>query len=72
MFIVGVFIIGGPAEVYYNGAIYALIGISWLLMLPVIAHIFIPIYRKLESPSVYEVRCRGRAEEHTAEVQSRA
>ena len=51
----GVFIIGGPSEVYFNGAVYGLLGVAWLLVIPIVSHIFIPIYRRLESPSVYEV-----------------
>ncbi|XP_060555216.1 sodium-coupled monocarboxylate transporter 1-like [Ruditapes philippinarum] len=49
-----VMVLGVPAEVYYNGAIYWLILFSNLLVYPVAAHMFLPVYHNLGITSAYE------------------
>jgi hypothetical protein len=51
----GAFVIGVPADVYYNGATFALIGIAWIIVIPLAAHVFVPIMHKLQLITAYEV-----------------
>ena len=50
-----VMVLGVPAEVYYNGSIYWLILFSNILVYPVAAHMFLPVYHNLGITSAYEV-----------------
>ena len=52
----GVFIIGVPAEIYYFGPVYSLIGVSFLTVGIFVALVFLPIFRRLQMTSAYEVR----------------
>jgi hypothetical protein len=54
----GAFVIGVPADVYYNGATFALIGIAWIIVIPLAAHIFVPIMHNLQLITAYEVHNR--------------
>ncbi|KAL1276568.1 hypothetical protein QQF64_036191 [Cirrhinus molitorella] len=47
-------IIGTPAEVYANGTQYWFIGCSYILGLLIPAHIFIPVFYRLQLKSVYQ------------------
>ncbi|XP_053402912.1 sodium-dependent multivitamin transporter-like [Mercenaria mercenaria] len=49
-----VMVLGVPAEVYYNGAIYWLILFSNIIVYPVAAHMFLPVYHNLGITSAYE------------------
>ena len=45
-----------PVEMYTYGTVYLWIGIGYVLGLPHVAHIFIPIYFRIKMISVYQVR----------------
>ncbi|KAL0194754.1 hypothetical protein M9458_008326, partial [Cirrhinus mrigala] len=47
-------IIGTPAEVYANGTQYWFIGCAYILGLLIPAHIFIPVFYRLQLSSVYQ------------------
>ena len=51
----GAFVIGVPAEVYYNGATFSLIGFAWIIAIPLAAHFFVPLLHKLHLVTAYEV-----------------
>ena len=51
----GVFILGFPAEIHYNGAIFSFVGFSFLISGIVLSQIFVPIYHQMNLTSAYEV-----------------
>ena len=53
-FITAIELLGNPAEMYFNGAQYALIVISMILVIPVALKIFYPIYDSMKLVSCYE------------------
>jgi sodium-coupled monocarboxylate transporter 8/12 len=53
-FITAIELLGNPAEMYFNGAQYALIVIAMLLVIPVAVKIFYPIYDDMKLTSCYE------------------
>lgn len=53
-FITAIELLGNPAEMYFNGAQYALIVIAMLLVIPVALKIFYPIYDDMKLTSCYE------------------
>ena len=48
-------LLGTPAEIYVYGTQYMVIALGYCLMMPVAAHVFIPIFYKLKVTSVFEV-----------------
>ena len=50
-----VMVLGVPAEVYYNGTIYWIILFSNIIVYPLAAHAFLPVYHNLGLTSAYEV-----------------
>lgn len=50
-----VFLLGGPAEIYYFGAIYSLIGIAFIIMGVLLAQVYVPVYHRMHMTSAYEV-----------------
>ena len=48
-------VIGVPVETYVYGGNFFLFAFSFFIIAPVIAHIFIPFFYKLQYCSVYEV-----------------
>ncbi|XP_046668283.1 putative sodium-dependent multivitamin transporter isoform X3 [Homalodisca vitripennis] len=50
----GISILGVPAEVYFRGAIYSVANIALLIVIPVTVHLFLPVFFKVASMSVYE------------------
>lgn len=51
-------IIGVPAEIYSNGTQYWFIGCAYILGLLIPAHVFIPVFYRLQLSSAYQVRHR--------------
>ena len=49
------FILGTVLEVHLYGTLFATISIGWTLYAVVSAHLFVPIYRRMEFASVYGV-----------------
>ena len=47
---------GAPSEIYYFGIIYSLIGVGWVIVTVIAAHVFIPFFRHTSHISCYEVR----------------
>ncbi len=54
-FISAIYIIGVPAEIYYNGTMFSVIAIGYILFGLVGAHVFVPIYHKMGITSAHEV-----------------
>lgn len=54
-FLSAITLLGVPAESYQFGIQYWLINISYCFMLPVVAHIYVPLFYKLQVSSVNEV-----------------
>ena len=54
-FMSAITLLGTPAEMYNYTTIYFYIGIGYLLVIAVSAHIFIPVFYKLRVTSAYEV-----------------
>lgn len=52
----GIAILGIPGEVYLRGAIYVLVNLSLLIVIPVTTHLVLPVFFKVGSSSAYEVR----------------
>ena len=50
-----VMVLGVPAEVYYNGTIYWIILFSNIIVYPLAAHAFLPVYHNLGLTSCYQV-----------------
>ena len=50
-----IFIVGVPAEIYYYGTMFFFIGVGYALFLPFGAHVFVPIFHKMEMTSANEV-----------------
>ena len=48
--------IGDPVEVYTYGVIYCVIGLGYIISLPVVAHAFAPVFHELQVISVFEVQ----------------
>lgn len=53
-FITAIELLGNPAEMYFNGAQYALIVVAMLLVIPVALKVFYPIYDQMQLTSCYE------------------
>ena len=51
-----VMVLGVPAEVYYNGTIYWIILFSNIIVYPLAAHAFLPVYHNLGLTSCYQVK----------------
>ena len=47
--------LGDPVEVYFNGAVYWVVGIGYILAIPIIVIAFVPVYYRLKLTSVYQV-----------------
>ena len=50
-----VMVLGVPAEVYYNGTMYWMILFSNLIVYPLAAQAFLPVYHNMGLTSAYEV-----------------
>lgn len=55
-FISAITLLGVPAESYQYGVQYWMINLSYCLMIPVIAQIYVPLFYKLQVSSVNEVK----------------
>lgn len=55
-FMSAITLMGNPAEIYKYGTQFVMIGLSYSLVMPAAAHLYIPIFYKLNLTSVYEVR----------------
>lgn len=53
-FITAIELLGNPAEIFFNGAQFALIVISMLLVIPLAVKVFYPIYDSMQLTSCYE------------------
>lgn len=53
-FITAIELLGNPAEIFFNGAQFALICISMILVIPFAMFVFFPIYDKMKLTSCYE------------------
>ena len=49
-------LLGNPAEIYIYGTQYWMIWIGYAMLIPMAAHIFIPVFFRLQLTSVFEVR----------------
>lgn len=49
------FLVGGPVEIYVFGAIYCLVGFSWLFSLVTTVFLFLPTFHKMPITSAYQV-----------------
>lgn len=59
----GIFVIGTPAEMHYNGTEMSLIVIGLGLAIVITAHLFIPKYQTMKFTSAYEVsECGARVQ----------
>lgn len=54
-FMSAITLLGVSAEVYFYGAQFILINISYIIGSPIAAYVFLPIFYKLKLTSVYEV-----------------
>jgi len=48
-------LLGNPAEMYYYGTQFFMIGIAYIVTAPIAAYLFMPVYYRLELTSAYEV-----------------
>lgn len=55
-FLSAITLMGNPAEIYNYGTQFLMIGVSYLLVMPAAAHLYIPIFYNLNLTSAYEVR----------------
>lgn len=53
-FLSAISLLGVPAEVYQFGIQYWMVNIAYCLMLPVTAHLYMPVFYKLQVSSIYE------------------
>lgn len=58
-FMTAPFILGTTAEVYFYGAMFLIAWIGYFLGVPVVAHIFLRVFSRLNLPNPYKVRLRG-------------
>ena len=54
-FMSAIFVLGTPAEIYLNGSMYAYVGLGYCIAAPVTAHVFLPVFYRLNVMSCYEV-----------------
>lgn len=54
-FMSAITLLGTPSEIYRFGSIYWFIWIGYLIMMPFVAHLFLPMFFKLKVTSVFEV-----------------
>ena len=54
-FMSGITVLGAPAEVYVFGCQYWMIWIGYVIMIPVCAYLFLPVFYNLQLTSVFEV-----------------
>lgn len=55
-FMSAITLLGTPAEMYNYNAMYFWIGLSYLFVIILAAHVFIPVFYRLRVTSAYEVR----------------
>ncbi|XP_077988107.1 sodium-dependent multivitamin transporter-like [Glandiceps talaboti] len=53
-FISAIAILGTPSEVFANGLIYWMTVWTWFIIIPVGAHLYLPVFYKLQLTSIYE------------------
>ncbi|XP_065561213.1 LOW QUALITY PROTEIN: sodium-dependent multivitamin transporter-like [Artemia franciscana] len=53
-FMSAITLLGTPAEIYLYGTMYWIIGLSYLLVMPAAAYLYLPIFYKLQLTSAYE------------------
>lgn len=58
-FISAITLLGTPAEVYSNNTMYWWISIGFIISAAATAHIFVPVFYRLEITSVFQVRLGG-------------
>lgn len=61
-FVSSITMLGTPAEIYRYGLQFSLMAVSYTLMMVIYAHIFMPIYHRLQFTSIYEASRRGAEE----------
>jgi sodium-coupled monocarboxylate transporter 8/12 len=49
-------LLGTPAEIYQYGSMYWFIGVSYFLVIPAAAYLYLPVFYGLELTSAYEVQ----------------
>ncbi|GAB6024144.1 Sodium-coupled monocarboxylate transporter 1 [Chamberlinius hualienensis] len=54
-FLSGILLTGFPAETYKDGGTYMLISVSLLILIPFITHLFLPIFFRLGTKTVFEI-----------------
>ncbi len=54
-FMSAVTLLGTPAEIYVFGTQYWMIWMGYVLMIPLAAHVYLPIFYKLQVTSIFEV-----------------
>ena len=54
-FMSAIMLLGTPAEIYIFGTQYMVIAVAYVLMSPVSAYVYIPVFYRLKLTSAYEV-----------------
>ena len=54
-FMSAITLLGTPAEIVIYGTQYWMIAVSYVIVMPLAAYVFIPIFYKLELTSIFEV-----------------
>ena len=57
-FMSAITLLGTPAEIATYGSLYWMIWLSYILVIPVSAYVFVPVFYELELTSVFEVKCK--------------
>ena len=55
-FMSAITLLGVPSEIYSNGTQFFMINFSYLIGTPICAFVFLPVFFKMKTTSVYEVR----------------
>ena len=58
-FMSAITVLGTPAEMYKYGTMYCMVWIGYLIMIPMAAYLFLPVFYNLKLTSVFEVRDLG-------------
>lgn len=62
-FMSAVTILGTATEMYRFGTQYMVIMLSYFIVIPSAAYLYMPVFYRLEVTSAYEVRCQSRPHE---------
>ena len=55
-FMSAITVLGTPAEMYKYGTMYVMVCLGYMIMIPMAAYIFLPVFYNLKLTSVFEVR----------------